>query len=305
MGKIFVTLLYSLQPRVLITGSEIILLLLGIKDDLFKRYFLINMTNSSEELESFFAKAYLISVVIQDFDIHFSRIDILISKGGCVAFFGIYGEFEAPRHIRRDFRMGQDTNVSLLTCATVYTIGNAVKHHGYSKGNLVKVLTEDRLMVPKGIPLKEYVSETCCSNKEHCEDENYSTIGKLAKYCQDLGEQSPLFIHALQFYRRCHCISRIYQWRQKYSKDREGSIIQNQNSMQTKRGYYHSYNLQKCGQDTMYKCMYKCRDFLHKNYSVEIYQVVCRDIPSGDEVSVVHLASSPFSFIKIHRNIVC
>ena len=148
-------------------------LLLDVNDELFKSCFgkdddwpcqLESLGNkpSKDAIEAKLSEPGLGCVIVQGLD----YADVVLpyyQKGGFVVYFGIYGEFDAPRRLSQVF--GLDWSFSgytkydyQVTEAGQAVFGNEVMDQQYTKSNLLRVPADERLLAPKVEPtLEEYM----------------------------------------------------------------------------------------------------------------------------------------------------
>lgn len=187
-------------------------LLLGIDDDLFKTCFgkdaswpckikCLSETCSRDVLDKALSEPGLNSVVFQDFETHYQRLQQYFFEGGFLAYFGIYGEYAAPAQLSRDLKMGPwsfsayTTHKYKLTSEALEKLGNKIEEQQYTKCNLVKAPVIDRLMVPEGVSFQEYKEDHYYSDDDDYEEQVKKAPGSYEIYKNRLGEQSPLVMH--------------------------------------------------------------------------------------------------------------
>ena len=199
-------------------------LLLGVDESLFKACFgkseewtcafqTLSDQCKESELKDALADPDLLCCVVQDFEAHWKIVCNYYNKGGFVVYFGIYGEFGAPRHLSSAF--GLDWSFSAytkheyeVTSIGQHYIGDDIVKVQYSKANLLKVPAEDRILTakkPKDI--REYILEIVGIQLEEGDDlENLpdpddrkiyerAKNGGFAKWCEEMDSQSPLVMH--------------------------------------------------------------------------------------------------------------
>lgn len=164
---------------------------------------------STADLDNALCEPGLLSVVFMDVEgDHANLVKNYYLKGGLVAFFGIYGEFSAPRDLSNAFGIGPwsfsgyTKHEFQLTLPALHRFGNNVKEQQYTKSNLVNAPVKDRLMVPKELSYKEFIEEYLglCPDDDGNYDEEDEEDMKLApqkyeKYREDMALQSPLVMH--------------------------------------------------------------------------------------------------------------
>lgn len=141
------------------------------------------------------------SVVFQDYEgPHWDLLQGYYNDGGLLVYFGIDGEFQAP--IDLSSRIGFNWRFSAyttheysLTVVGKHYLGNAVTEQQYSKANLLQVPEEDRLMIPKGLSLKEFIEDRDFNDDEPTPQELEDARKSYEVYRQELGAQAPLAMH--------------------------------------------------------------------------------------------------------------
>ena len=124
-----------------------------------------------------------------------------------MAYFGIYGEFEAPSWLSQDLGMkwrfsGYTNHSYILTPIAQQKLGNKITEQEYTKSNLVDAPEEDRWMVPKPMSMEEFVEEHAYYDddpspaaKEEYEREVQSARNRYPSYVDNLNSHSPLVVH--------------------------------------------------------------------------------------------------------------
>ena len=172
----------------------------------------INAATASADLSKILQKPDVLSVVFEDFELDRSLLNILkhyYDTGGLVVFFGIYGEFAAPSGLSSLFGLSASEawsfsaytcHVYELTSTATNSFGFGVTELPYTKSNLLRVPVQDRWLVPKAMPLHEYIDNDAGFLDGEAPGEMWNNDAKTAKegyaaYCESLYEQCPLAVH--------------------------------------------------------------------------------------------------------------
>jgi hypothetical protein len=150
------------------------------------------------------------SVIFEDTELDGSILSALrqfYDSGGLVVFFGIYGEFNAPSALSEQFDLPEPWSFSAYTkheyeCTSTAMdcFGWNVKGQQYTKSNLLRVPVQDRWLVPKALPLHQYIEEHAGCLDGDKPDEGWKQGEEVAKarylgYCEGLYEECPLAVH--------------------------------------------------------------------------------------------------------------
>lgn len=194
------------------------ILLLDVDPDLFTRCFgmynewapfrveVLDKTASPQQVSMFLTHPSLKSVVIQDLDTpHWTSLYQYHQKGGFIAFFGIYGDFNIPTRLSEIFGCKWVYNTYekhdyMMTVIGMQYLGNAVTMQPYVSAHLINAPEYDQLMCGK-IPesLEQYMKYTIGKDPSKTtvpqeEIDQARSVG-YPMYCRDMKTKSPLVMH--------------------------------------------------------------------------------------------------------------
>ena len=115
----------------------------------------ITQESSSTDIQDLFASPRLKCVIIQEIGgPNWNYIIEYYKNGGRVVFFGIYGEFGAPKALSKAFGLNWSFSAYTkhnfqLSTVGKHILGDKVTEQQYSKANLLSVPEQDRILIPK------------------------------------------------------------------------------------------------------------------------------------------------------------
>lgn len=188
------------------------ILLLGVDDSLFMACFGDRSTwkcrleslpedCSSSQLTSMLQNPGLGCVVVEDVGgPHWTEVINYYKNGGFVVYFGIIGEYAAPKKLSQEFDLQWSFSAYTryeyeLTSVGKQILGDAITEQPYSKSNLLEVPVEDRILVPKHsyATVEELIEDYYDSdNEEDCVAKGHATYAEIR---ENLNRQVPLALH--------------------------------------------------------------------------------------------------------------
>lgn len=198
-----------LSPEALSVPPEYrFILLIGVDVQLFKQCYgydeewpcrirVMDERCNRSVLAATLKEAGLLAVVFQDDSMdHWGLLRQYYHRmGGFLVYFGIYGDLEAPKRLSRDLGLewkfaSYDAYEFLLTPAARRALRTKVTTQQYSKANLVRAPPHDRWMIPKPMPLDDFIEEF------DAYDPNPDVIRRrYMEYARRQGHQSPMLLH--------------------------------------------------------------------------------------------------------------
>ncbi len=196
------------------------ILLLGIEEDLFTTVFGQRVEWSCEfqilgddctviEATKALNDPNILCCVVQDTDneTHLNLITNHYNNGGFVAYFGIYGVFNAPTTLNQFFGVQWKYSAYTrheyeLTPVGIQLLGNAITEQQYSKSNLLSVPKEDRILVAKKYrTLEEYlydvegVPRDVTNFNDGYQEDYENAFVDYPRHCEEMEKYAPLVMH--------------------------------------------------------------------------------------------------------------
>ena len=158
---------------------------------------------SMSQLKSMLQNPRLLSVIIQDHEgLYLSEIVNYYKNGGFIVYFGIIGEFAAPKKLSGTFDLEWSFSAYTkfeyeLTQVGKQLLGDAITKQKYSKSNLLKVPAADRILVPKHYyaSVEELIQDEFYDDGDIDDDLTKQGQARYSAIREELNGQVPLALH--------------------------------------------------------------------------------------------------------------